>query len=213
MKETSAKDRKSYYPNSVISDDTVISSDNIKDIAEIIALRALRQVAAFANHSLDSMYKGLLRDIYRNGTITQVYSDGYDFVQTAICYLLEHIGERLGDKVKRYKRIITVRQCCFCVVNAAIHNHQYYRCRVDRLDKYEDYEITDNEVIDTEESYSVIDERIERMNLTAGERQTLDCYMSGMQFTEIVRFLNVSTTTVWRRRMSLQRKHTEFIGF
>ncbi|MDE6401365.1 MAG: hypothetical protein K2L54_02000 [Clostridiales bacterium] len=50
------------------------------------------------------------------------------------------------------------------------------------------------------------------MNLTVSERQTLDCYMSGMQFTEIVRFLNISTTTVWRRRMSLQRKYTEFIG-
>ncbi|MDE6401364.1 MAG: hypothetical protein K2L54_01995 [Clostridiales bacterium] len=82
MKETKVQgaDRETYYPNSIISDETVISSDNVKDIAEVIALRALRQVAAFTNHSLDSMCKGLLRDIHRNGTI-----DGYDFVQTAIC--------------------------------------------------------------------------------------------------------------------------------
>ncbi len=49
------------------------------------------------------------------------------------------------------------------------------------------------------------------MNLNQGEQATLDCYMAGMTYCDIARFLEVDTSTVWRRRQSLMRKYMQAI--
>lgn len=46
----------------------------------------------------------------------------------------------------------------------------------------------------------------ERMQLTQGEYNVLCAYMSGLTYLEVTRLLNVNRTTIWRRRMKLQRK-------
>lgn len=61
--------------------------------------------------------------------------------------------------------------------------------------------------VDTEQDYTAVDETIKRMHLTKGEYETLCCYMGGMQFVEIARFLSVQCSTVWRRRMAIQKKY------
>ena len=68
-------------------------------------------------------------------------------------------------------------------------------------DPYEDF----NE--DVEQDYAAVDSIIDRMHLTKGEYETLCCYMGGMQFVEIARFLSVQCSTVWRRRMAIQKKY------
>lgn len=195
----------------IINEDVVISNDNIQDIAEIIALAVLRRFTIYSNHKLDSMYKGLIRDIHRNGTITQIYSDGYDYVQTAICFLLEHLGKRLGDMTDRFKHKITIYRKCCCIVNCAIRKEHAQMCSLDEVDEFIHYEQPTDE-IDIEECYVAVDEKIEKMNLTVAEKQTLDCYMGGMRFVEIAKFLSVDLSTVWRRRASMKRKYIEFVG-
>ncbi len=41
------------------------------------------------------------------------------------------------------------------------------------------------------------------MNLNKSEKETLDCYMAGMTYCNIARFLEIDTSTIWLRRQSL----------
>ena len=49
------------------------------------------------------------------------------------------------------------------------------------------------------------------MHLKQGEQETLDCYMAGMTYFDIAKFLSVNSSTIWRRRMSLQKKYLQAI--
>lgn len=45
------------------------------------------------------------------------------------------------------------------------------------------------------------------MNLTQGEYDVLFAYMSGLTYLEVTQFLKVNRTTIWRRKMNLQKKY------
>lgn len=45
------------------------------------------------------------------------------------------------------------------------------------------------------------------MKLTAAEYETLCAYMAELTYLEVTRLLNVNRTTIWRRKMNLQRKY------
>ncbi|HCX94069.1 MAG TPA: hypothetical protein DHH42_00020 [Clostridiales bacterium] len=53
----------------------------------------------------------------------------------------------------------------------------------------------------------IFDTLISKMNLKQGELDTLNCYMAGMTYCDIARFLDVNFSTIYRSRMSLQRKY------
>lgn len=55
--------------------------------------------------------------------------------------------------------------------------------------------------------YTGVDGLIAKMKLTAAEYETLCAYMAGLTYLEVTRLLNVNRTTIWRRRISLQRKY------
>ena len=38
------------------------------------------------------------------------------------------------------------------------------------------------------------------------------CYLAGMAYTEIARFLCVNASTVWRRKMKIQQKYAQNVG-
>ena len=64
-------------------------------------------------------------------------------------------------------------------------------------------------ILDNEQKndYTVVDGLISKMKLTAAEYETLCAYMAGLTYLEVTRLLNVNRTTIWRKRMSLQRKY------
>ena len=64
-------------------------------------------------------------------------------------------------------------------------------------------------ILDDEQKndYTAVDGLIAKMKLTAVEYETLCAYMAGLTYLEVTRLLNVNRTTIWRRRMSLQRKY------
>ena len=85
----------------VLDPSEVITANNVLIISERIALRALRTVLSISfNMKLNRLYIGLNNDITYKNRAGYIYSDGYDLVQTAACFLCEHIGERL-DKIGR----------------------------------------------------------------------------------------------------------------
>ena len=64
-------------------------------------------------------------------------------------------------------------------------------------------------ILDDEQKndYTAFDGLISKMNLTAVEHETLSILMAGFTMLQIGRILNVNRTTIWRRKMSLQKKY------
>ena len=64
-------------------------------------------------------------------------------------------------------------------------------------------------ILDDEQKndYTAFDILISKMHLTAVEYETLSILMAGFTMLQIGQILNVNRTTIWRRRMSLQRKY------
>lgn len=81
----------------ILGDDVVIAADNIKKIDELIALLTIRTVMCRSGKDLYRLYDGLIKDCNKSNDSLAEYSDGYDIAQTAILFLCEHIGKRLGD--------------------------------------------------------------------------------------------------------------------
>ena len=58
----------------------------------------------------------------------------------------------------------------------------------------------------TKNDYTAVDGLIAKMKLTAAEYETLSILMAGFTMLQIGRMLNVNRTTIWRRKMSPQKK-------
>ena len=104
-------------PYNVLSEN--ISFHNVQQIAEMITLKTLRGRYAYARHSLEWLYVGFIKDLNRSNDSSHIFSDAYDLVQTAICFLCEFIGKSLNDvyKVKNGKNItINTLRICWLVV-------------------------------------------------------------------------------------------------
>ena len=190
------------------SDDVVITKDNVKDLGEMIGFKAIKTVYDVRPHKYyERLYYGAIGDIYHNRGVKHVYSDAYDYIQSAICFLLEHVGKRLNDVIGcKCGKPVTVKLACYRKINLQlVYFEKYHKntVSVDALthDPYEEFNDT------VKQDYTAVDETIEKMHLTQGEYETLCCYMGGMQFVEIARFLSVQTCTIWRRRMAIQRKY------
>lgn len=189
----------------------IITSDNVQFLAESITICALKN---FLPHkpSLEKIYFGLIRDIHRKDNIRRPLSDGYDFVQTAACFLCQHIGKALGDTViGKYKKPVTVRHACFSEVGSHVYKLTKHKTppllQTDVVQMPEPFEENGKE-----KSLDRVDEIIKGMKLTQKQMLTLDCYQKGMGVSEIARQLSVNTSTVWRSRMILQRKYNQLMG-
>ena len=48
---------------------------------------------------------------------------------------------------------------------------------------------------------------MEKLNLNKGEKETIECYMAGIGFTEQAKLFGLNLSTIWRRRKSAQMKY------
>lgn len=58
----------------------------------------------------------------------------------------------------------------------------------------------------TKNDYTAVDGLIAKMKLIAAEYESLSILIAGFIMLQISRMLNVNHTTIWRRKMSLQKK-------
>ena len=95
-------------PYDVLSE--TISFENVQLMAEMITLKTLRGYFAYSRQGLDWLYVCLIKDLNRSNDSEHVFSDAYDLVQNAICFLFDFIGKSLNDiyTVKSGK-IITIK--------------------------------------------------------------------------------------------------------
>lgn len=98
----------------VLDNDVVITVDNIKKIGELIALLTIRTVMCRSGKDLYRLYDGLIKDCNKSNYSLDEYSDGYDIAQTAMLFLCEHIGKRLGGNYTTTRgNVISIKQACF----------------------------------------------------------------------------------------------------
>ena len=192
-------------PYDVLSE--TISFENVQLMSEMITLKTLRTRYAYARQALDWLYVGLVKDLNRGNDAEHVFSDAYDLVQNAICFLCEFIGKSLNDvyTVKNGK-VITIKYATYSLVGRNIDRMRRH------FDRSCDIELCSEELsveIDhyQEKDYTNVDKTIERLGLKPCDRTVLDCYMAGMTCNEIAEFLGISRITVWRRRTRAQVKY------
>ena len=67
-----------------------ISKDNVKLMGEMIALQLFRTRKKHYCRMADKLYIGLIKDLHHMGETDYLVSDGYDYAQTAMCFLWQY---------------------------------------------------------------------------------------------------------------------------
>jgi len=192
----------------ILDDDVVITVDNIKKIGELIALLTIRTVMCRSGKDLYRLYDGLIKDCNKSNDSLDEYSDGYDIAQTAMFFLCERIGKRLGDNYTTTRgNVISIKQACFRFTDRYL-DKQFTRHLAHTTAISDSVASSHITFIDDESNnnYIAVDALIERMNLTQGEYDVLCAYMSGLTYLEVTQLLDVNRTTIWRRRIRIQEK-------
>ena len=197
-------------PYDVLSE--TISFENIQLMGEMITLKTLRGYFAYSRQGLDWLYVGLVKDLNRNNDSNHVFSDAYDFVQNAVCFLCEFVGKKLTDvyTIKNGQEI-TIKQATYSLVSRLIdrmRRHFDRSCNIELCSEELSVEIDHYQ----EKDYTEVDNKIELLGLKPRDRTVLDCYMAGMTCNEIAEFLDISRITVWRRRTRAQVKYKTLLN-
>lgn len=74
-----------------------IADSNVKLMGEMITLQALRNVIPYDFEVVSKLYNGLVKDLNRISQIDYIITDGYDYAQTAICFLYQFKGMYVDD--------------------------------------------------------------------------------------------------------------------
>lgn len=192
----------------ILDDDVVINVDNIKKIGELIALLTIRTVMCRSGKDLYRLYDGLIKDCNKSNDSLAEYSDGYDIAQTAMLFLCDHIGKRLGGNYTTTRgNVISIKQACFRFTDRYL-DKQFTRHLAHTTAISDSVASLHISFIEDESNndYTAVDALIERMNLTQGEFDVLCAYMSGLTYLEVTQLLDVNRTTIWRRRTRIQEK-------
>lgn len=194
-----------------MSDNSVITTENVIHIGEIIALCALKTRIKKTGINFDGLYQGLVHDIYRKSDSLEPFSDGYDIANTAIVFLCQHIGKCLSDTISdRYGKPATVRQYCYRYVDTYLY-YQYVT-PIESWVSLDDESVKEPSVdfeiyTASEDEYTVVDDKISAMKLKKNENNVLYCYMAGLGHIETAKTLNLDRTTVWRCRQKVKAKY------
>ena len=197
-----------------------ISADNVKLMGEMIALQALRTVKKYDLKIADKLYIGLIKDLHHMTEIDYTVSDGYDCVQTAICFMYQFTGRKVSEiygKDRKGKEI-TIKLACYREVDRFIDNQ---RNRPDRHVQIEYIDFTDYKALPMDPvncfeheqtDYSKYDELVGALQLSALELAILNCYMNGMRQAEVCAELGIGRGTINSRKASIRQRYYSLYG-
>ena len=154
--------KKDYFNTSHV----VISQDNVQRIGELITLRALKMLCQFSQKAFVKLYKGLIQDIYyADECPNHTFSDGYDILQTAICFLCEHIGKRMDTVIYTDKKgnLVDIKRACFKIVNHQVHRYTYNFNKFRSMDLPTEKEYVAPDALYEQQDYSVVDETLDEV--------------------------------------------------
>lgn len=198
-----------------------ISADNVKLMGEMIALQALRTVKKYDMKVADRLYIGLIKDLHHMGEIAYTVSDGYDVVQTAICFLYQFAGRKVSEiygKDRKGKEI-TIKLACYREVDHfidSLRNRTDRRGTVVESIDFTDYKALPMDPVNCFEQeqtdYSKYDELVSTLQLSALEIAILNCYMNGMRQAEVCAELGIGRGTINHRKASIRQRYYNLYG-
>ena len=192
----------------------IISDDNVKLMGEMIALQALRNVMPYDFEVVSKLYNGLVKDLNRIKNIDYTITDGYDYAQTAICFLYRFKGMFVSDIYGKDKsgKYITIKTACFRKVDSELMkfrkgiacNRQFElnHNKKDIPDPRDCFE-------DRTQDYEKADKLIKDMHLTESELETLNCCMNKMKRSEIAAELGITIHGVRYRKLRIRQKFNQ----
>ncbi len=195
----------------------VISDDNVKLMGEMIALQALRNVMPYDFEVVNKLYNGLVKDLNRLSEIDYTITDGYDYAQTAICFLYQFKGMYVNDIYGKDKtgKYISIKTACYRAVDKELlhfrrkiaHNRQleFTHNKHDIPDPRDCFE-------DKSEDYAKADKLLKDLHLTEPEIETVNCYMNGMRQSEAAAALGITIFGIKYRKLRIRQKYAMYIG-
>ena len=192
-----------------------ISNDNVKLMGEMIALQALRNVMPYDFEVVSKLYNGLVKDLNHISQIDYTITDGYDYAQLAICFLLQFKGMYVGDIYgkDRYGKYIAIKTACFRKVDSEL---MHFRKDIARNRQFElnhnKKDIPDPRDCfeDKNEDYAKADTIIEKLHLTEQELDTLNCCINKMKRSEIAAELGITVHGVRYRKLRIRQKYNAY---
>ena len=189
-----------------LTDNTVISQENILDLGKAIALKAVKGSLRYAYGTLDYLHKDIVNDLYHHNTMDN-YSDGFDIVQETVCFLCNFIGCELGDCYNG----MTIRLACFKAIYAFIRKQ--IKVNNNEVDDEVLPYIPTTETMDNEPTdYSKAKEIVRTVTSTQLERQILSYFYYGTTVNNIAEFLDISTDKIYKRRRKFKDRLTCYVG-
>lgn len=202
--------------NEVLEDNVVISLDNIEKISKVIALASLSNFEKYAysnSKRIEFLHKQLEKDIRYHNELDS-YSDAYDLVQEAGLFLLNFVGQRLGDNCTFIKptakapQTISIRMACFKTLSAYLRKEM----KNGNSENEELLEFIPAKDCFEEEKpdYTKVNKIIKYLVTNKLESQILEYYYNGVEVKLIAEFLGVSTDIVYKRRRKFKDRYLAY---
>ena len=156
-----------------LTDDLIITEENVQTIGERVALGSVRFLMRYSSAMLNQLYWELCEDVFRPHTIYRNISDAYDIAQEAICHLCNYIGRPFGDVIGTDKNgnPVTVRHDCFRIIIRYVAHHRTWMHRTFYLhDKIVADMTTDIETL-IQHNDDIINDYVNRMKLKPTEEE------------------------------------------
>lgn len=193
-----------------------ISDSNVNLMGEMIALQTLRNVMPYDFEVVSKLYNGLVKDLNRISQIDYTITDGYDYAQTAICFLYQFKGMFVSDIYgkDRNGKYITIKTACYRAVDKELlhfrrkiaHNRQF-ELNHNKKDIPDPRDCFDDIAAD----YSKADALIEKLHLTEPEIETINCYLNGMKQSEAAAALGITIFGVKYRKLRIRQKYSAYV--
>ena len=196
-----------------LTDDLVITEENVQAIGERVALGSVRFLMRHSGNMLDRLYWQLSEDVFRPHLIQNNISDAYDIAQEAICHLCNYIGRALGDEIGFNKDgyPVTVWRDCFRITTRYVAHHRTWMQRTYYLHDQIVADMATDIETQAQDADDILTYYVSRMKLKPTEEEILLCYMAGIGTTKIADMLGIQNSTVWRRRHRIQVKYCKYI--
>lgn len=188
-----------------------ISRENVLDMAELIVCKETKYLIRYSGHYIAAAHSEVCKDIFNKNNPDYIMSDNYDIVQTVALFLCEHIGEHLDDtyEITKKGKVITLKYHCYKLIDRMIcGRYRIFRRSID-LDKVQNVEEPQTYEAD-EEEHEVVDNLMDRMQLTDYHREILRHRMAGLSMSEIGTLLNKSVGAIGSVIYTVQKRYRQY---
>lgn len=178
----------------------------------MIALQVFRNVLSFDFNTVEKFYNGLVKDLHHSNEPNYVISDGYDYVQIAICFLLQFKGRYVHETYSHDKKgkPVSIKTACFRHVDSYLMKFRRKNAQQRQIDFTNNKEMLvdpidcfDNPTVD----YSKADAILNALQLSDIEMQVLNCYLNGMQQMQVISCLGIQRGSVNYRKACIRQKY------